>query len=267
MLIQQYAGQAALLSALLFAGTVIGVRAQSATQPAPDTITVTGTATVSLPPDKAQVTGSVQTQADTAAAAADQNNRALQAVVDAIQALGIPAGQIITSGFNVGPQYSYTQPEAGQPTPPPTIADYQATSGVTVTTTDLTQTAGILQAMATAGVTNLSGPSYQLQHPEQLDVQAEGQAAADARRKAEAIAAGLGVQVGDVLTVNPGFGASASTPRPALPVPAPPPPSAAPVPTVAPPPVLPPSALSSSATVTVIFAIINGRGAAATPGP
>jgi uncharacterized protein YggE len=270
MQLRAYAGPAVLATAILFGGSVLGVRAQTASQPPPDTITVTGTATVTMPPDEAQVTGSVQTQAGTAAAAADENNRILQAVVEAVQALGIPSDQIVTSGSNVGPQYSYTQPQQGQPSQPPTIADYQATSGVTVTTMNLKQASDILQAMATAGATNLSGPTYKLQHPEVLDVQAEGQASADARQKAEAIAAGLGVRLGDVLTVTEGYGTPAAIPRPSPPPPvAPPPPSVAPIPlpTVTAPPVLPPSALSSTATITVVFAVVNGSGAAATSGP
>src|SRR5579884_2382032 len=94
-------------------GSAIGASAQtSPSQPRPDTITITGNATVSLPPDLAAVQGSVLTQADSAASAADQNNRTLQAVITAIQALGITPDNIVTTGFNVQPQYSYTQPEA-----------------------------------------------------------------------------------------------------------------------------------------------------------
>ena len=257
----------ALVITSVLAGTAIGANAQtSPTQPRPDTITVTGSATVSLPPDLAAVQGSVQTQADTAAAAADQNNQTLQAVINAVEALGITPDNIVTTGFSVQPQYSYTQPEQGQPSVPPTVVGYQATSGVTVTTKDLTQLSGILQAMAAAGATNLSGPSYRLQHPEQLQVQAQHDASADALQKAQAIASGLGVQLGDVLSVNQG---AANFPVPtvlAAPPPLPPPVPAA-RPAVAPPPVLPPSSLSTSASVTVVFTIINASGNSSSPGP
>ena len=251
------------IAVILFAGTGISVAAQSSpTQRTPDTITVTGNATVNLPPDQAEVTGSVQTQADTAGSAADQNSRSMQAVVDAVQALGITPDNIVTSGFNVAPQYSYTQPEAGQATPPPVIAGYQASQSVTVTTKQLSQAAGILQAMAQAGATNLGGPNYQLQHPEQLQVQAEQQASANALQRAQAIASGLGIQLGGDLSVNEGGAvyqpfplATPAAQRP--PFPAPPVPTAAPV---APPPVFAPSSLSASATITVVFAILNTSG-------
>lgn len=231
--------------------------AQTPTNPrVADTVTVTGSATVSLPPDIAQLNGSVQTQADTAATAADQNSTMFQAVINAVQALGISPDHIVTSGFSVSPQYSYTQAQPGEPSQPPTVAGYQATDSLTVTTTQLSQASPILQAMAAAGATNLSGPSYQLQHPEKLQLQAEQQASADALQRAQAIAAGLGVGLGDVLSVNEG-GAGSSANQAFYP--APPPPTAAPraPQAVAPPPVLPPSSLSASASVTVVFAIVN----------
>jgi uncharacterized protein len=246
----------AVVSAFLFAGTGLGVGAQtSPAQPRPDTITVTGSATVTLPPDLAQVNCSVQTQADSAATAADQNSKALQSVIDAIQGLGVTPDNIVSSGFSVSPQYSYTQPQQGQPSQPPTVAGYQATNGVTVTTKQLSQSSSILQAMASAGATNLSGPSYRLQHPEQLQLQAEQQASANALQRAQAIASGLGVRLGEVLTVNEG-GSGGSGFQTAYPAP-PPPATAVPVPQVAAPPVLPPSSLSASATVTVVFTIVN----------
>ena len=248
------------VAVLLFGGTGIGVAAQtSPAQRQPDTITVTGSATVTFPPDLAQVTGSVQTQADTAASAADQNSRTLQAVIDAVQALGITSDNIVTSGFNVTPQYSYTQPQPGEASQPPTIAGYQATQGVTVTTKQLSQASSILQAMAQAGATNFSGPGYQLQHPDQLQIQAEQQASANALQRAQAIAAGLGVRLGDVMTVTQG-GAFPQSFNTAIPAPPPPAATVAPRPPVAPPPVFAPSSLSASATVTVVFAILNTSG-------
>jgi uncharacterized protein YggE len=146
------------------------------------------------------------------------------------------------------------------------VAGYQASNGVTVTTRQLNQASSILQAMASAGATNLSGPNYQLQYPEQLQIQAEQQASANALQRAQAIAAGLGVRLGDILSANEGFGSPPPIVRPATAVPtfAPPPATAVPV---APPPVLPPSSLTASASVTVVFTIINPGRTTGAPGP
>lgn len=243
------------VAALLAAGAVFGVYAQTAPARPPDTITVSGQATASQPPDLATVFGSVQTRADTPAAAADQNSRTLQAVIDAVQALGVSPDDIVTTGFTVSPLYSYTQPQPGEPSQPPEVVGYQAVNGISVNTKKLKQASDILQAMAAAGATDLSGPSYGLQNSEQLRVQAVRGATDDALQKAQAMAAVLGVKLGDILTVTEGF-----TNAPPPPPPPPPRPTVIPVATalpVAPPPVLPPSSLSATAGVTVVFAVVN----------
>jgi uncharacterized protein YggE len=235
------------------------------------TITVTGSATVSLPPDQARISGNVQTQADTAEDAANQNSRILQAVIDAVRATGVPAMGIVTTAFNVAPQYSRIEPQPGEASLPPTVVGYQATTGITVTTDQLDQVSDILQAMVSAGVTNLNGPSYQLKHPDQLQLMAEQQASANAMQRAQAIAAGLDVKVGDVVTANEGNGVVSPVRVPTTAPAPPPPPPAATSPAggtrTAPPPVLPPSTITASTQVTVVFAIVLPAQPAGTTGP
>ncbi|MHB8574154.1 MAG: SIMPL domain-containing protein [Dehalococcoidia bacterium] len=254
------------IAVLLTVGMAVSSQAQTAPPPLPDSITVSGQATVSQPPDLATVFGSVLTQADTPAAAVDQNSRTLQQVIDAVTALGVSQDDIVTSGFNVSPQYSYTQPQPGQPSQPPTIIGYQAVNGLTVNTKQLTQASAILQALASAGATNVSGPSYGLQHPEELQRQALTAAAGDALQNAQGIVRVLGVRLGDVLSVTEGFNGAVPIARPPALQPATPFPAATAGAFVAPPPVLPPSSLSANAAVTVVFALINPA-PAGTPTP
>lgn len=245
---------ALLLCVLLLGGAVATVYAQTAPAPPPPSITVSGQATASQPPDVATIFGSVVSDADTPAAATDANSRTLDAVIAALKALGVTDADIQTSGFNVAPRYSFTQPEPGQPTPPPQIVGYEATNSISVQTKNLHGIGDLFSAMAEAGATNLSGPQYSISDPEQLRVQAIQGAALDALQKARAAASALGVQLGPVLSVNEGF---SNAPFP----PAPPPPTAIPRPPVAaspvPPPIAPPSALSATASITVVFGIIN----------
>ncbi|HLZ71368.1 MAG TPA: SIMPL domain-containing protein [Dehalococcoidia bacterium] len=251
----------ALLAGAALLGGVAVVSAQTAPSGPPPSITVSGQATASQPPDTATIFGSVVSDADTPAAATDANSRALAAVIAALKALGVTDADIQTSGFSVAPRYSFTQPEPGQPTPPPQIVGYEATNGIAVQTKNLQGIGDLFGAMAGAGATNLSGPQYSIADPESLRIQAIRGATQDALQKARAAAATLGVQLGPVLSVTEGF---SNAPIPAIAArPATPPPP--PVPTVAPPPISPPSSLSASASVTVVFGIINpGQ---ATPAP
>ena len=247
-----------LLSVALLGGAAVTVDAQSA--PAPPSITVTGQATASQPPDLATIFGSVITSADTPAEATDQNSRTLDAVIAALKALGVTDADIQTSGFSVATQYSYVQPQPGQATPPPQIVGYQAMDGISVQTKNLQGVGDLFSAMAEAGATNLSGPQYSISDPTQLRVQAIQAAARDAERQAQAAAAALGVQLGPVLSVNEGFNNAPPPPAPPPPVPA-----ATAVPAAArpaPPPISAPSSLSATATITVVFALINPAQAA-----
>lgn len=252
-----------LLAAAALLGGVAVVSAQTVPSGPPPAITVSGQATASQPPDTATIFGSVVSDADTPAAATDANSQALTAVISALKALGVTDADIQTSGFSVSPRYSFTQPQPGEPTPPPQIVGYEAVNGLSVQTKNLKGIGDLFAAMAGAGATNLSGPQYSISDPEQLRIQAISGATQDALQKARAAAAALGVQLGPVLSVAEGF--SNAPPAPAPPPTARPATPAAGAAPIAPPPVSPPSSLSASASVTVVFGIINpGQ---ATPAP
>ncbi|HZQ35407.1 MAG TPA: SIMPL domain-containing protein [Dehalococcoidia bacterium] len=252
---------ALLALAALLSGVAV-VSAQTAPSSPPPTITVSGQATASQPPDTATIFGSVVSDADTPAAATDANSRALTAVINALKALGVTDADLQTSGFSVSPRYSYTQPQPGEPTPPPQIVGYEAVNGISVQTKKLDGIGDLFAAMAGAGATNLSGPQYSIADPEQLRIQAIAAATQDALQKARAAAAALGVQLGPVLSVAEGF----SSAPPAVGQ-APPPPTrvATPAPPPLAPPVSPPSNLTANASVSVVFGIINPGTATPTP--
>lgn len=189
------------LAALLLAS---GPAAAHADNP-PNGITVTGQGTASLPPDLARVSGSVETQADTADAALNQNSQILQAAIAAVEASGIPEASIQTSGLHVNPLFSQTPapqncPSSGcPPQQSPYIVGYRATNGMTVKTTNLNQAGDLAQTMVDAGINNFNGISYDLQNPEQLRTMALQAAIGDAQQQAQAAAASLGVTLGSVL--------------------------------------------------------------------
>lgn len=243
-----------LISVALLSGAAATVYAQAVPATPPPSITVSGQAIASQPPDVATIFGSVITDADSPATATDGNSRTLTTVIAALKSVGVTDADIQTSGFSVTPRYAFTQPEPGQATPPPQIVGYEAINGLSVQTRKLTGIGDLFAAMAGAGATNLNGPQYGISDPEQLRIQAIQGASLDALQKARAAAAALGVQLGAVLSVNEGF---SNAPPP----PAPPPPIRSPTPVlqapVAPPPIAPPSVLSATASVTVIFGLIN----------
>lgn len=162
-----------------------------------DTISVNGTATVTAVPDEAVITVSVETDGATPAAALDANSKQAQAVVDRLKAEGVPEEAIDTQNVTVYPLRTYN-PETGEES----LSGYRAQNTVTVTLTDIAQVGTILAAATEAGGTNVMGPEWRLADDSATVQQALQEAVADARQKAEVLAAAANVSVGDVLVIN-----------------------------------------------------------------
>lgn len=181
---------------VLFAAASALVAQTATTTPMP-TIQANGTATVSKPPDQAQLTVGVVTQAATAQDAAQQNALQTTAVIGAVQqALGT-LGTIQTIGYSVTPRYNNANPAA--------IVGYTASNTLQVTVYDLTSLPGrVIDAANQAGANNISGISFSLQDPDPALRQALTQATQQALAHANAIASGLNAKVGPVVSAQEG---------------------------------------------------------------
>ena len=71
----------------------------------PPAISVTGQASISVPPDLAEVDGGVATDAKTAREASDANNTAMTKVLAALKSAGIEDKDVQTSRLSLQPQY------------------------------------------------------------------------------------------------------------------------------------------------------------------
>ena len=69
-------------------------------------ISVTGEATISVPPDLAQIEAGVTSDAKTAREASEANNAAMGKVLQALKAAGIDDKDIQTSRLSLQPQYA-----------------------------------------------------------------------------------------------------------------------------------------------------------------
>jgi uncharacterized protein YggE len=229
----------------------------------PNSITAVGQGTASLPPDKAVISASVQMNAQAGPDALSQTTQTVQAVIAALEGVGVSDGDIQTTQLTLYPvfsnqgTYTYASSAAPQPSPPPTVSYYEASEGIAVTTTDLSRLPDLVQAMVNAGITTFSGIQYTWQDPEQLRTMATQAASADAQHQAQALAASLGVSLGQVLTSSLTY--SSAPPAPYFPVPQVVGSSGLAVPAPAPPPVaspiIQPGQQSATASVTVTYAI------------
>jgi uncharacterized protein len=181
---------ALLIIAVMAAGAI-----QAQTVPTPiRSITATGTANISVTPDKASIDVSVTTQAAAAQDASTKNATIVASVIAALQAILGAGGNIKTINYSLYPVYN----NAGA------ITGYSATNTVEATVIDLTMIGRVIDAGISAGATRVEGIQFGLRDPNPPQAQALTTAAAQAVTQAKAIASGLGVQTGRVLHASQG---------------------------------------------------------------
>src|SRR5882672_4484995 len=159
-------------------------------------ISVTGEASVSVPPDLAQIDGGVTTEARTAREASEANNAAMGKVLLALKGAGIDEKDFQTSRLSLQPQYAPNR--AG----PNAIVGYRASNHVTIRLRDVTKVAGIIDTLVAAGANELGGINFMVSQASKLLDDAREQAVADARRKAEIYAKAAGVTLGAPLSIS-----------------------------------------------------------------
>lgn len=181
-----------LVAALL----VLSAPAKAETPDFPAAISVTGEATVSVPPDLAHIDAGVASDAKTAREASESNNAAMTKVIAALKGAGIDDKDIQTSRLSLQPQYA-----ANRSGPSP-IVGYRASNRVTIRLRDIGKVAGVIDALVGAGANDIGNVSFSVSQASKLLDDAREKAVADARRKAEIYAKAAGVTLGAPLNIS-----------------------------------------------------------------
>jgi uncharacterized protein len=205
-----------LAAALAIALTAAPALAQS---DFPHAVSVTGQASISVPPDLAEVDAGVATDAKTAREASDANNSAMTKVLTALKGAGIEDKDVQTSRLSLQPQYAPNR------TGPSAIVGYRASNRVTVKVRDVNKVATVIDTLVGAGANDIGNVSFEVSQASKLLDDAREKAVVDARRKAEIYAKAAGVTLGAPLSISeegapqPMFRAKMAMPMAAAPTP------------------------------------------------
>jgi uncharacterized protein YggE len=179
------------------AATLLAAPARAQTQAdVPSAISVTGEATVSVPPDLAQVDAGVTSDAKTAREASDANSAAMGKVLLALKSAGIEQKDYQTSRLSLQPEYA---PNRQGPSP---VVGYRASNRVTIRVRDVTKIANVIDTLVGAGANDIGGINFMVSQASKLLDDARTQAVADARRKAEIYAKAAGATLGAPLSIS-----------------------------------------------------------------
>ncbi|MDH7640663.1 SIMPL domain-containing protein [Sphingomonas oryzagri] len=165
---------------------------------------------VTRAPDIVTVSAGVVTQASNAASAMAENAKRMAATVAALKRAGVADKDIRTASLSLQPQYRYTDNQ------PPAITGYQASNSLTVTFRDIGRTGAILDALVAAGVNQIGGPDFALEHPDAALDEARVQAVQKARAKAEVYAKAAGLSIKRIVAIGESGGYSPQPPRPMM---------------------------------------------------
>jgi uncharacterized protein len=170
--------------------------------PAVPAVAVTGNAEVAAAPDRATLSLGAVVESRQAQEAQKQMAQVMQRVIQDIKAQGIPEEKIRTAGLSLNPVYAHPASRAGQEPEAPRIVGYRAANTVRVQVDDLERVGGVIDAGIAAGANQLNGLAFDLRDDLAHRRKALQLAAQEARSKAEAIAASLNLQLGEVLEIR-----------------------------------------------------------------
>jgi len=182
------------------------VHAQATTtQPAtsfPGTITVVGEGKVTLEPDIARVSIGVETVTNTVAAASEENNAIVEAVLAALSEQGVADEDMQTSGFSIfAERFGADGPLAEGD------VRYRVSNNIMVTVRDVDNLGPILDAAIEAGANNIYGVEFALDDPSVAESDARAAAIADAQAKAAELAELGDVPLGRIVSISEVIGA------------------------------------------------------------
>jgi len=175
------------------------------------TISVSGQGRVSARPDLAVVRVGVETEADSATAALDENSVRMSGVISATLDVGVSRDDVQTEGLSLRPIYQRRDPGPEGEEGPPELVGYRASNVVAVTVRDLDELGALLDAAVEAGGNTIQGIRFEISDNEALRSAAREAAMTDAITKAEQLTELAGAELGEVLTIEE-IGADAPSP-------------------------------------------------------
>jgi uncharacterized protein YggE len=183
-----------ILLPMLFAATLAG----AAVAEERATLTMTGEGRSAAAPDMATITLGVVAEAATARAAMDEASSSVAALLEALSAAGIEGRDVQTSALTLNPLWNThsATPEK------PEITGFTASNTVTVRVRALDGLGQVLDRVLDTGANSFNGLQFGLQDPTPAEDAARSAAVADARRKAELVAAAAGVTLGPIVSIT-----------------------------------------------------------------
>jgi len=187
---------AIIITAIIVAGVLITVFYAFPQKTSDRVIEVVGNTQFFVKPDKALVYIQIQTNGTTAEESKNKNADIYRDVLDALKVIGITDDDIETENYNIYPHCEYT-PEGQK------CSGFIASNAMKITTTNFYSVSKIVDSAVDNGaLINYINFELTTQQNNFYKAEALRMASEDAKAKAEAVAAGQGKQVGNLVSIS-----------------------------------------------------------------
>ena len=160
-------------------------------------VTVQGEAERRVAPDMATLRVDVQTEGLEPATARREADELTAAALAILQQYAIADADIDSTGLSINPQYRWLKNEQRQQ-----LTGYRVSRTISVRVLELDNLGPLLVALSDGGVSRVQPPRLSVADDESIQRELMAAATLNARERATAIAAALGEEIGEVLTVN-----------------------------------------------------------------
>ncbi|MEN9920956.1 MAG: hypothetical protein RL538_849 [Candidatus Parcubacteria bacterium] len=178
---------------------ILNLKMADSSYPMPTNISVMGEGEVTAVPNVGQFSFSVIAEGATAPEAQEASGTKINDILAYLKEQGIEEKDIKTRDYNLYPRYRYEERVCAFGTycpPGEQVADgFDVSQTVEVKVRDTAKAGGLIAGVGEKGATNISGLSFIVDDTSGLKSEAREKAIADAKTKAEKLAADLGVKL------------------------------------------------------------------------
>lgn len=168
-------------------------------------VSTSGTSTLTVDPNKAEVYIRIVTLEKTAQEAKNKNSEISKKVIDALKKLGVKDKEIETSQFSIYPKYEYEEViEMNVRKSQQKLVGYEVVHVLKVTTHDLEKVGRLIDAAVDSGANDIDRVSFGLSKEKEKEVKQQAMilASSDAKEKAIALATNLGVALSKPISIS-----------------------------------------------------------------
>ncbi len=152
-------------------------------------IAVNGESAVEVVPNRADINVAVVTESTDVKTAQAENGKIAAKLIEALKKAGIEQHSIVTSGYNIQPQYDYSSSDQGR------LVGHKVINEVKITVQDVGTVGSIIDTAVENGANEVRNVNFYAAGYTEQKMTALRQAVENARQKAEVLAAALGKEI------------------------------------------------------------------------